>query len=173
MNITTELPGIARKIVVNLRANGFEPDDGEAQMLALMEEAGEVVGALRRCTGRARRTGTIEELQAELADMVITAHVTAITLGYELTTVPVRLMYGVEPADAWPYVMAIFRAVGYLSKHWARKGDIREELEGIARMVYGLSGVLRIDLDAAIEAKLEIVFSRGATCGSRRATTRD
>ena len=161
MTTTTELPDIAREIVINLRANGFQPDGGEAQVLTLMEEAGEIVGAYRRWTGRARRFGTTEELQAELADMVITAHVTAIELGYELTAVPVRLMYGVEPADAWPYAMAIFHAVGTFGQRWGAGEDAREELEKVVQITCQMAAVLRVDLAVAIAAKLEIVFTRG------------
>lgn len=47
------------------------------QVLALAEEAGEFVGAYRRWSGQARRTGTEAEMFSELADVVITAYVTA------------------------------------------------------------------------------------------------
>ena len=47
------------------------------QVIALAEEIGEFVGAARRFMGMARRTGTFEDMAAELADVVITAFVTA------------------------------------------------------------------------------------------------
>lgn len=47
------------------------------QSTALAEEVGEFVGAARRYLGMARRTGSFEELAEELADVVITAFITA------------------------------------------------------------------------------------------------
>ena len=54
------------------------------QVLALAEEAGEFTAAYRRWAGMARRTGTWDEVEAELADVVITAYVTAAVLGIDL-----------------------------------------------------------------------------------------
>lgn len=71
-------------IVAALRANGFVDDGGVRQVLALAEETGEFVGAYRRFAGLARRSGTAEEMHAELADVVITAYVTAEELGFDL-----------------------------------------------------------------------------------------
>jgi len=82
---TGNLRDLARVISENLRANGF-PAEGAAnrQVLAVAEECGEFVGAYRRWSGQARRTGTAEELRAELADVVITAFVAAEELGIDL-----------------------------------------------------------------------------------------
>src|SRR5690349_18258015 len=54
------------------------------QVLALAEEAGEFVGAYRRWAGMARRTGPWSDVPAELADVAITAYVTAHVLGIDL-----------------------------------------------------------------------------------------
>jgi NTP pyrophosphatase (non-canonical NTP hydrolase) len=54
------------------------------QGLALAEEAGEAVGALRRYLGLARRSGTLTELEDELADVVFTAYLMAHYLGSDL-----------------------------------------------------------------------------------------
>lgn len=56
----------------------------QAQTYALAEEAGEFVGAMRRWRGMARRTGTEEEAQKELADVVITAYGMADVMGWDL-----------------------------------------------------------------------------------------
>jgi NTP pyrophosphatase (non-canonical NTP hydrolase) len=77
------LPEIIRQHVVpKLHANGFTSVD--TQVLCLAEEAGEAVGAYRRWSGQARRSGTFEELRAELADVVITAYVLANFLDTDL-----------------------------------------------------------------------------------------
>ena len=47
------------------------------QVLALAEEAGEFTAAYRRWAGLARRSGPWHDVEAELADVVITAYVTA------------------------------------------------------------------------------------------------
>src|SRR5688500_5156091 len=72
-----DLPQSARGIVTALRANGFDQESAQnRQVLNLAEEVGEFVGAYRRWAGKARRSGTAEEMYAELADVVITAFVT-------------------------------------------------------------------------------------------------
>lgn len=81
----TDLPESARNIVAALRSNGFDAESGQnRQVLNLAEEVGEFVGAYRRWAGQARRTGTAEEMYAELADVVITAFVTAEEFGVDL-----------------------------------------------------------------------------------------
>lgn len=49
----------------------------ERQVIAMGEEVGEFMGAARRYMGMARRNGTYEEMAEELADVVITAFITA------------------------------------------------------------------------------------------------
>ena len=79
------LPESAAEIVKALRANGFDEENGQVrQVLNLAEEVGEFVGAFRRWSGQARRSGTAEEMYAELADVVITAFVTAEEFGVDL-----------------------------------------------------------------------------------------
>jgi NTP pyrophosphatase (non-canonical NTP hydrolase) len=82
---STSMRDVAAQIVVMLRRNGF-PAEGAAdrQMLVMAEETGELVGAYRRWTGQARRRGSFEDVCAELADVVITAWVTAAELGIDL-----------------------------------------------------------------------------------------
>lgn len=82
--MSSTLASQAAAIVANLRANGFEDDGGMRQALCLAEEAGEFVGAFRRWKGMARRSGTEEEVRAELADVAITAYVAAEEIGFDL-----------------------------------------------------------------------------------------
>jgi NTP pyrophosphatase (non-canonical NTP hydrolase) len=72
----------AARIGEQLRINGF--DDVDGQVFCLAEEVGEFVKAYRRWSGRARRNGTAEERNAELADVVLAAYVTAEMLGIDL-----------------------------------------------------------------------------------------
>jgi NTP pyrophosphatase (non-canonical NTP hydrolase) len=75
-------------IADNLRRNGFDPASAvNRQVLGLAEETGEFVGAYRRWSGQARRTGTAEEMHEELADVIITAFVTAHELGVDIQAV--------------------------------------------------------------------------------------
>lgn len=60
------------------------------QGLSLAEEAGEAVGALRRYLGVARRSGTLGELEGELADVVLAAYMLAHYVGSDLDTAILR-----------------------------------------------------------------------------------
>ncbi|MGI5239034.1 MazG nucleotide pyrophosphohydrolase domain-containing protein [Dactylosporangium sp. CA-139066] len=79
-----DLPAVAADIAARLSAAGFTDAPHLRQALALAEEAGEFVGAVRRHYGLARRTGSFDDVEAELADVVITAFVTAETMGIDL-----------------------------------------------------------------------------------------
>lgn len=74
----------AAEIELALVSAGFTERPWVRQTLALSEEAGEFVGAVRRWSGNARRQGTFAEVKEELADVVITAFVTANTLNIDL-----------------------------------------------------------------------------------------
>lgn len=84
-------PGLvvaAALIADRLRENGFDPAQAvNRQVLGLAEEVGEFVGAYRRWSGQARRSGTVEEVHEELADVIITAFVTAHELGVDIQQV--------------------------------------------------------------------------------------
>lgn len=78
------LTAIAGRIAAALDEH-FDPTTAATrQVLAVAEEAGEFVGAYRRAAGLARRPGTWDDVHAELADVVITAYVTAVALGIDL-----------------------------------------------------------------------------------------
>lgn len=82
------LPDIAEDITWKLCDAGFDPATAvQRQVLNLAEEVGEFVGAYRRYTGQARRTGTAEEMHDELADVVLTAFVTAAEMKIDLEAV--------------------------------------------------------------------------------------
>jgi NTP pyrophosphatase (non-canonical NTP hydrolase) len=72
----------------------------QQQVLCLAEEAGEFVGAYRRWAGMARRQGSFEDVRAELADVVITAYVTARVLGFDLDEA-IREKAGVISTRGW------------------------------------------------------------------------
>jgi NTP pyrophosphatase (non-canonical NTP hydrolase) len=55
----------------------------QAGIMALAEETGEFVGAMRRWRGLARRRGTEQEAQAELADVIISAYAMAEVMGWD------------------------------------------------------------------------------------------
>lgn len=84
MSTHLDMQKIAHEIAINLYKNGWKPGDVDAQMLMLAEEAGEVIGAYRRATGRARRTDTIEHVHEELADVIIGAYVVAHEMNFDL-----------------------------------------------------------------------------------------
>lgn len=56
----------------------------QAQIMALAEETGEFVGAMRRWRGMARRRGSEQEAQAELADVILSAYAMADIMGWNV-----------------------------------------------------------------------------------------
>ncbi|WP_163549465.1 MazG nucleotide pyrophosphohydrolase domain-containing protein [Candidatus Frankia nodulisporulans] len=84
MSDPTDLVALAEQLGAALD-NAFAGSDPRIrQTLALAEETGEFVQAARRYLGLARRTGDLDQVAAELADVVITAFVTARTFGIDL-----------------------------------------------------------------------------------------
>ena len=79
-----DLQAVAAELVLRLRENDFPEDDGVRQVLCVAEEAGEFVGAYRRWKGWARRSGPFADVEAELADVILTSYVTAAELGIDL-----------------------------------------------------------------------------------------
>lgn len=75
---------VAEELAGHLRDAGFNRAEG--QVLMLVEEAGEFAAAYRRWTGMARRSGTFDDVSAELADVVIGAWVVADFLNVDLNT---------------------------------------------------------------------------------------
>lgn len=87
MNIATlnDLMERATEMENQLQEAGFSAEQGRVrQVIAVAEESGEFVGAARRYMGMARRTGSFEDVQMELADVVITAFITAATFDIDL-----------------------------------------------------------------------------------------
>jgi len=69
----------ARKFVTAMNENfpHIYVNDRLQPTVCLVEEAGEFAGAMRRYMNLARRPGTIEEAEEELADVVISAYIAA------------------------------------------------------------------------------------------------
>jgi len=67
-----------------LREEFPESDECARNFLKLAGEAGEAVEAFCRYAGMARRSGPLEDVAAELADVVLTAYVAAESLGIDL-----------------------------------------------------------------------------------------
>lgn len=77
----------APRLVDFLEAGGFAVDlkaGGDRQVMQLASEVGEFVGAYLRWTGQARRHGPLIEVEHELADVVVTAYLTAHILNIDL-----------------------------------------------------------------------------------------
>lgn len=61
-----------------------------AQAMNVVGEAGEFAEAYRRYTGNARRVGSREEVEAELADIIISSYVFAARAGINLDAAVIR-----------------------------------------------------------------------------------
>ncbi len=82
-----DLMDVAENLEKHLEEAGFLENPVASQALAIAEEAGELVGAIRRYAGMARRRGSIAEVEGELADVIITAFVTAQVLRIDVAKV--------------------------------------------------------------------------------------
>ncbi|WP_067831114.1 MazG nucleotide pyrophosphohydrolase domain-containing protein [Actinomadura kijaniata] len=82
--IPTAPSDLGAVIAERLRAHFPADNERDRQVMALAEEVGEFVGAYRRWSGNARRTGSFDDVRDELADVVITAYVTAAVLDVDL-----------------------------------------------------------------------------------------
>lgn len=71
MNLKHEAAVLQELLKANRRDSLNDDNAADVQALCVAEEAGEMVGAYRRFTGRARRLGTHEELAHEIADVLI------------------------------------------------------------------------------------------------------
>lgn len=82
MNLTE----IADKLAATLEKEWL-PAGGDfldIQALCIAEEAGELVGAYRRFSGKARRKGSLEDVRNEIADVLITTSIFARLLGIDI-----------------------------------------------------------------------------------------
>ena len=79
-----EARALNRTLKLNRRPDLTEENSRDVQALCVAEEAGEMVGAYRRYTGRARRLGTRKELEHEIADVLITTAVFADIMGIDI-----------------------------------------------------------------------------------------
>lgn len=80
-----DLQQIATDLLKALEEN--RPDhehDAQIAVVCLAEEVGELASAWRRWAGKARRSGTFEEMEAELADVLIVAASFAVRAGIDI-----------------------------------------------------------------------------------------
>ncbi len=84
-----DLPTVGERVMQGIRDSGhFEGmSERNRQVLAIAEECGEFVGAFRRWSGQARRTGTWQQMEDELADIIITAFATAYVFDMDIAVI--------------------------------------------------------------------------------------
>lgn len=153
----TDLNATAAVISERLRAHGFP---AEGAVLCLAEEAGEFVGAYRRWSGQARRPGSVEDVRAELADVVLAAYVTAHEMGITLAADPVAWP-AIEADEAGRAVLDVVAAVSDVVAAYQIGVAASAELASVVDAAAGAALVLGIDLDRAITAKLAVLATRG------------
>lgn len=84
-----DLAAVARQLDADLTLNrrpGITAGNLlDVQAICVAEEAGELLGAYRRWSGRARRPGSLADVQAEIADVLIVTAMFAHRLGVDIT----------------------------------------------------------------------------------------
>ncbi|MFC5186988.1 pyrophosphohydrolase domain-containing protein [Actinomadura harenae] len=154
-----QMARLAEDITDRLREHFPLEGEGVRQALALAEEAGEFLAAYRRWSGRARRAGTLDDVAAELADVLITTYVTARVLGIPLGHIPELL----PDDDPDLPVIRLFRlAAWFLDSYVNNDGKGAEVyLTSIATAAQDAATTIGIDLCAAVDAKVQILYARG------------
>ncbi|MFI0453709.1 hypothetical protein [Actinomadura sp. 6N118] len=157
-----ELGELAVALVERFRAHFPVETERERQVLALAEEAGELVGAYRRAAGMARRSGPWSEVEAELADVVITAYVTGRVLDVDLDAQDDPTSVKAVPTGSQA-VLQLFAVTGWFVDTYTagRQSLMAAVLAEVVTAARHTATVLDIDLDAAIAAKTAVMFSRG------------
>ena len=160
----TEVPEDIREFaaIVAKRLREHFPADEERirQDFALAEEAGEFIGAYRRAKGMARRRGSWDDVAAELADVLITAYVTAEVNGFEAR--PLR-HYGTHgTGNEHEDVMDVYLGVAEYVRD-AMEGRVMPDvsLRAAIGSAVRAAHTLGIDLNAAWRSKAERVLTRG------------
>lgn len=158
-----DLPDIGRRIAAQLDQH-FDPAQARTrQVLALVEEAGEVVDAYLADEDAG---GAIA---SELADVLITAHVTAAVIG----VAPLLAAHGGGEQESTDdrQVLALvghasrfaacYRRAAGMARRTGRWMDVETSLATVVVAVYDTARRLVVDLDAAVAAKVEVMYARG------------
>jgi len=161
MTPLTDLPDIGRRIAAQLDSH-FDPAQARTrQVLALVEEAGEFADAY---VGE-----DTEATAAELADVMITAHVTAAVFGVELPDLPLAGGDPGGPADR--YVVAVtaaacavagaYRRAAGMARRAGPAEDVVTHLGEVTVAAWDAAKKLRVDLGAAVASKVDVLYVRG------------
>jgi len=160
--VLDHLPEITARMVTEMD-NHFDPAQAATrQVLALVEETcDEFVDAYL--------FGTDINQAAELADVLITAHVTGNVLAAELADVPhgsgkpghLPTLQVLQLAHRTGRVAACYRRAAGMARRPGPASHVDEALKALVIAVYDTAILLGIDLDTAVAAKLTDVFARG------------
>lgn len=169
----TQLPRAAADLAVALTNNGFHNPPGLVHAMALAEEAGEFVGAVRRWLGMARRHGSHAELAAEAVDVLIVSLVTCHDLGRDVDKFAsgTRLVQQAPPTpggDPMVAALKVFRSAGTFVDallDWRQDAGTEARLWHALAMVVDYTVVAAaafdIDLLPTLNQKLTVIYSRG------------
>ncbi|HJQ00106.1 MAG TPA: hypothetical protein VJ851_00770 [Jatrophihabitans sp.] len=137
-----------------------------ASAMTVCGETGEMVEALRRYIGMARRAGSIEEMRDELADVELSSFMfTAVGGGLDALQ---RLVAHWEDSEPWDLTyeeaaLVVADAAGQFA-HWFLNGTAYDAYQKLALVIERnrrLAALLGVDLPAAVEAKAAVIMARG------------
>jgi len=84
MNLRETTKQLSGDLSMNRRTGITDDNALDVQALCIAEEAGELVGAYRRHAGKARRTGSLADVEGEIADMLIVTAIFAEMLDIDI-----------------------------------------------------------------------------------------
>jgi len=173
------LPGLAALVAAGIDTAGFPPAEAPLRaMLALCEEAGELAEAytsFRAAVVAYAPAGELaarwDAVEAETADVAITAYVAAHVLGVPLPAAVDGLYDSPPTLTEEGHLLAVCQAATGTAAAWRRyaglarrRGNWQEVAAGLAevsRWLRRTAVVLDVDLAAACARKAEVILTRG------------
>jgi NTP pyrophosphatase (non-canonical NTP hydrolase) len=84
VNLREATKRLSGDLSMNRRLGITEDNALDIDAICIAEEAGELLGAYRRWAGKARRSGSFEDVRKEIADVLIVTAVFAADLGIDI-----------------------------------------------------------------------------------------
>jgi NTP pyrophosphatase (non-canonical NTP hydrolase) len=176
---TVEIPGtvagLAAEILPHLEEHFPGPPaepSADQQMLKLLEEIGELAAAIRAWT-RTDDPAAAAELGDEVADVMITAHIVGLVLGFELDKVARPAAFRPTLGEQVDTLHEMWGRLLKLHNRWAghsRKGRQEGQLQAMAVILGRIADMARsigeragLDVDACWQAKAMVIMTRGWT----------
>jgi hypothetical protein len=158
----------AEKCLAKIREKFPVSGENERQTLCVAEEAGELIGAYRRWSGRARRRGPWDEVCKEFADVVLTSYITAAALGVPLDN-GIRREGSGQRRDPYRQALRVFTTAAAYAATFDDVGPhmsaedrqmLQDHLVWLVQEAYDFAASLSVPVEASLAAKAKETLER-------------